>query len=136
MDEFLTAGQIQSFFSRTAARLRHAVAPEDDDEETGDNSRATEEEEAFSDARNAILLQCAPVRPIVYDTWNLCTMSSSNKLSKLTVAQLREICSQFNMEDELSGHRKKPYLDFILNLVGACSCVLRILEPVEPVEPV
>ena len=122
MHEFLTAGQIQSFFSRTAARLRHAVAPEDDDEETGDNSRAAEEKEAFSHARNAILLQCAPVHPIVYDTWNLCTMSSSNKLSKLTAAQLREICSQFNMEDELSGHRKKPYLDFILNLVGACSC--------------
>ena len=50
MDEFLTAGQIQSFFSRTVARRRHAVAPEDDDEETDDNSRAAEEEEAFSDA--------------------------------------------------------------------------------------
>ena len=122
VDEFLTAGQIQSFFSRTAARLRHAVAPEDDDEETDDNSRAAEEEEAFSDARNTILVQCAPVHPIVYDTWNLCAMSSSKKLSKLTVAQLREICSHFNMEDEPSGHRKKPYLDFILELVGACSC--------------
>ena len=48
VDEVLTTGQIQSFFSRTAARLRHAVAPEDDDEETDDNSRAAEEEEAFS----------------------------------------------------------------------------------------
>ena len=124
VDEFLTAGQIQSFYSRTAARLRHVVAPEDDndDEETDDNSQAAEEEEAFSDACNTILLQCAPVHPIVYDTWNLCAMSSSNKLSKLTVAQLREICSHFSMEDELSGHREKPYLDFILNLVGACSC--------------
>ena len=122
MDEFLTAGQIQSFFSRTAARLRHAVAPEDDDEEMDDNSRAAEEEEAFSDARNTILLQSAPVHPIVYDTWNLCAISSSNKLSKLTVAQLWEICSHLNMDDEPSGHRKKPYLNFILNLVGACSC--------------
>ena len=122
MDEYLTSGQIQSFFSRTAVRLRHAVAPEDDDEETDDNSRAAEEEEAFSDARNTILLQCAPVHPIVYDTWNLCALSSFNKLSKLTVAQLREIYSHFNMEGEPSGHGKKPYLDFILNLVGACSC--------------
>ena len=65
VDEFLTAGQIQSFFSRTAARLRHAVAPEDDNEETDDNSRVAEEEEAFSDARNTILLQCAAVHPIV-----------------------------------------------------------------------
>ena len=66
VDEFLTAGKIQSFFSRTVARLRHAVAPEDDDEETDGNSRAAEEEEAFSDARNTILLQCTPVHPIVY----------------------------------------------------------------------
>ena len=122
MDECLTSGQIQSFFSRTAVRLRHAVAPEDDDEETDDKNRTAEEEEAFSDARNTILLQCTPVHPIVYDTWSLCALSSFNKLSKLTVAQLREIYSHFNMEDEPSGHRKKPYLDFILNLVGACSC--------------
>ena len=93
---FLTAEQIQSFFSRPAANLRHAVAPEDDDEETDDNSRAAEEEEAFLDARNTILVQCAPVHAIVYDTWKLCAMSSSNKLSKVTVAQLREICSHFN----------------------------------------
>ena len=118
----LTSGQIQSFFSRTAVRLRHAVAPEDDDEKTEDKNRTAEEEEAFSDARNTILLQCAPVHPIVYDTWNLCALSSFNKLSKLTVAQLPEIYSHFNMEDEPSGHRKKHYLDFILNLVGACSC--------------
>ena len=65
---FLAAGQIQSFFSRPAANLRHAVAPEDDDEETDANSRAAEEEEAFLDARNTILVQCAPVHAIVYDT--------------------------------------------------------------------
>jgi len=122
VDECLTSGEIHSFFSRTAVRLRHAVAPEDDDEETDDKNRTAEEEEAFSDAFNTILLQCAPVHPIVYDTWNLCGLSSFNKLSKLTVVQLREIYSHFNMEDAPSGHRKKPYLDFILNLVGACSC--------------
>jgi len=62
---FLTAGQIQSFFSRPAASLRHAVAPDDDDKETDDNSRAAEEEEAFLNACNTILVQCAPVHPIV-----------------------------------------------------------------------
>ena len=76
MDECLTSGQIQSFFSRTAVRRRYAVAPEDDDEETDDKNRAAEEEEAISDARNTILLQCTSVHPIVYDTWNLCALSS------------------------------------------------------------
>ena len=50
VDEFLTAGQIQSFFSRTAAKLRYAVSPDDDDDETDDNNRAAEDDEAFSDA--------------------------------------------------------------------------------------
>ena len=119
VDEFLNAGQIQSFFSRTAAKLRHAVAPEDDEEETDDNNQAAEDEKAFSDACNTILMQCAPVHPIVYDTWNLCAMKTSNKLSKLTVAQLHEICSHFNMEDkDLSGF-----------YFGTCRyLLLRILE--------
>jgi len=47
VDEFLTAGQIQSFFSRTAAKLCYAVAPEDNDDKADDNNRAAEDE-AFS----------------------------------------------------------------------------------------
>ena len=121
MDEFLTTEQIQSFFSRTAAKLRHAATPKDDEEEDTDN-QAAEDVEAFLITRDTILMQCTPVHPIVYDTWNLCAMSSTKKLSKLTVAQLREICYHFNMEDTSSRHRKKPYLDFISELVAACSC--------------
>jgi len=90
VDEFLTAGQILSIFSRTAAKLRHAATPEDDKEEDTDN-QAAEDKEAFLITRDTILMQCTPVHPIVYDTWNLCAMSSTKKLSKLTVAQLREI---------------------------------------------
>jgi len=48
VDEFLTTGQIQSFFSRTTAKLCYAVAPEDNDDKTDDNNRAAEDEEAFS----------------------------------------------------------------------------------------
>ena len=122
VDEFLTAGQIQSFFSRTAAKLRHAATPAEDDEEEDTDNQAAEDEEAFLITRNTILMQCTPVHPIVYDTWNLCAMSSTKKLSKLTVAQFREICYHFNMEDTSPRHRKKPYLDFISELVAACSC--------------
>ena len=90
-------------------------------EEDTDN-RAAEDEEAFLITRNTILMQCTPVHPIVYDTWNLCAMSSTKKLSKLTVAQLREIYYHLNMEDTSSRHRKKPYLDYISELVAAYSC--------------
>ena len=119
VDEFLTAGQIQSFFSRTAAKLCHAATPEDDKDT---DNQAAEDEKAFLITRNTILMQYTLVHPIIYDTWNLCVVSSTKKLSKLTVAQLREICYHFNMEDTSSRHRKKPYLDFISELVAACSC--------------
>ena len=91
MEEFLTAGQIQGFFSRTAAKPRHAATLEDGEDT---DNQAAEDEEAFLIRRNTILMQCTPVHPIIYDTWNLCAMSSTKKLSQLTVAQLREICYQ------------------------------------------
>ena len=119
MDEFLTAGQIQSFLSTTAAKLRHAATPEDDKDT---DNQAAEDEKAFLITRNTILMQCTLVHPIIYNTWNLCVISSTKKLSKPTVAQLREICYHFNMEDTSSRHRKKPYLDFISEFVAACSC--------------
>ena len=85
VDEFLTAGQTQSFFSGTAAKLRHAATPQDDKDT---DNQAAEDEKAFLITRNTILMQCTLVHPIVYDTWNLCVMSSTKKLSKLTVALL------------------------------------------------
>lgn len=131
--EFLTTGQIQSFFSRTAAKHRHAVSAEDDDEETDENDRAAEDQEAFSDVSNTNLMQCTPEHLIVYDTWNLPAMTSSNKLSKLAVAQLHENCSHFNMKYDPSVHRKKPHLAFIEETCRPP--LLRILERIT-VQPV
>ena len=74
VDEFLTAGQIQSFFSRTAAKLCHAATPEDDEDT---NNQAAEDEKPFLITRNTILMQCTLVHPIIYDTWNFCAMSST-----------------------------------------------------------
>lgn len=50
---------------------------------------------AFLNARNTILMQCTLVQAIIYDLWELSVMSSTNKLGKLVVTQLREICYQF-----------------------------------------
>lgn len=112
MAEFLTKEQIQSFLSRTAAKLRHAVALEDGDDEMDENDRVAEDEEAFSDARNITLMQqCAPLHPIVYGKWSLCSMSPRTR-----------DWVPLQHGDELSEHRKKPYTDFISELVGACSC--------------
>ena len=124
VEEFLTAQQIQSYFARTAAKLKHAVTAQSGHDSIDDNdSQAAQEQEAFSSARLAVLHQCELLHPIVYDTLNICSLYSSNKLTKLSVAQLRLICSYFNMDiEEQQSRRKAPYITFISDLVGSCSC--------------
>lgn len=125
VDEFLTAQQIQSYFSRTAAKLKHGITSQSEhDSSTDDNDiQAAQEEEAYSSARSAILHQCELLHPIVYDTLNICSLYRSNKLTKLSVAQLRLICSYYSMDMEAQQSRRKaPYISYISDLVGSCSC--------------
>ena len=125
VDEFLTAQQIQGYFSRSSAKLRHAKAPQPvDDTSTNETDvQAAQEAESYSSARAAILQQCELTHPIVYDTLNICNLCTTNKLTRLSVAQLRLICSHYNMDVETSkSKRKAPYISFIHALVGSCSC--------------
>ena len=124
VEEFLTVQHIQSYFSRTAAKLKHAVTTQSGHDSIDDNdSQAAQEQEAYSSARLAVLHQCELLHPIVYDTLNICSLYSSNKLTKLSVAQLRLICSYYNVDmEEQQSKRKAPYITFISDLVGSCSC--------------
>ncbi|KAL9977161.1 hypothetical protein ACROYT_G014539 [Oculina patagonica] len=73
VDEFLTAQQIQGYFSRTAAKLKYATSQSA--HVTDDNDLlAAQEEEAFSSARAFILDQCQLLHPIVYNTLNICSL--------------------------------------------------------------
>ena len=122
LEDFLTAQQIQSYFSRTAAKLplSQGMTPSTI---TIARSLVAQEQEAYSSACLAVLRQCELLHPIVYDTLNICSLYSSNKLSKLSVAQRRHICSYYNMDiEEQQSKRKAPYITFISDLVGCCSC--------------
>ncbi|KAL9969279.1 hypothetical protein ACROYT_G021476 [Oculina patagonica] len=135
VDEFLTAQQIQGYFSRTAAKLKHATSQSA--HVTDDNDLlAAQEEEAFTSARASILDQCQLVHPIVYDTLNMiCSLYTSNKLTKLSVAQLRSICDFYNMDIEAqSSKRKAPYISFISDIVGSCSCTRSPLNTQEAIQ--
>ena len=84
VEKFLTAQQIQSYFSRTAAKLKHAVTIQSGHDSIDDNdSLAAQEQEAYSSARLAVLHQCELLHPTVCDTLNVCSLYSSNKLTKL-----------------------------------------------------
>ena len=91
MEKFLTAQQIQGYFSRAAAKLKHATLNQSAPETLADASndiQAVEEEEAYSSAHTSVLNQCQLTHPIVCNTLNVCSLYHANKLSKLTVAQL------------------------------------------------
>jgi len=122
VEEFLTAQQIQSYFSRTAANLKHAVtAQSGHDSIDANDSQAAREQEAFSSARLAVLHQCELLHPTVFDTLIICSLYSSIKLTKLSVAQLRLICNYLNMDkEEQQSRRKAPYITFISELVESC----------------
>ena len=74
VDEFLSAQQIQGYFSRAAAELRHATAPQSGRESDESDIQAAKNEESHTLARTAVLDQCHPVHPIVYDNLNICTV--------------------------------------------------------------
>jgi len=124
VEEFLTAQQIQSYFLRTAAKLKHAVTAQSGHDSIDDNdSQAAQQQAAYSPARLAVLHQCELLHPIVYDTLNICSLYSSNQLTKLSVAQLRLICSYYNVDiEQQQTKRKAPYITFVSDLVGSCSC--------------
>ena len=96
--------RFRATFSRTAAKLRHAVTVQSGHDSIDYNdSQAAQEQETYSSARLAVLRQCDLLHPIVYDMLNICSLYSSNKLSKLSVAQLRLTCSYYNIDIEKSA---------------------------------
>jgi len=124
VEEFLTTQQIQRYFLRTVAILKHAVTAQSGHDSIDDNdSQAAQEQAAYSSVRLAVLHQCVLLHLTVYDTLNICSLYSSNKLTKLSVAQLRLICSYYNVDiEEQQSKRKAPFINFISDLVRSCSC--------------
>ena len=111
VDEFLSPQQVQSYFSRAAAKLKNKQ-----EEITEEDIAAAEEQAAYSLTRATVLDKCELVHPIVYQSFNLC-----NK--KLTIAMLRSMCEYFDLDvSDISATRKGPYIDLLTSLVQECSC--------------
>ena len=101
MREFITAQQVQSFFSRRASGLRQV---------TTEDTKAAEESEAYDNARTLVLKEVQLCHPIVLDSFNLCDMSRMNRLADLSVAMLRTMCEHFDIDvKEITVQCKAPY---------------------------
>ena len=102
LPSFLSAQKIQSYYLTYCCKIEApaVTAKSGHDSDDDNDSQEAQEQETYSSARLAVLGQCDLLRPIVYDTLNICFLYSSNKLSKLSVAQLRLTCSYYNMDIE------------------------------------
>ena len=112
--EFLTAQQVQSFFSRRASGLRQV---------TTEDTEAAEQSEAYDNAHMLVLKEVQLCHPIVFDSFNLCDMSRKNRLAELSIAMLRTVCEHFDINaKEITVRCFAPYLTLLKELIESCEC--------------
>ena len=137
-DQWLTKGQIQSFFSRLSALSRKASGTAQRDKIGGDNDGDNNDDEDGDDLllageleflnekrRNAeidnICNQMGVVHPIMYDGYDLCEQVRLDKLSQFTVPTLKAMCHYFELSFK-SKDKKSCLADKIKDMVQECSC--------------
>ena len=93
-EEVLSSTQIQSFVSQRAkCKNSDAQLVSDKDYEAAENS-----EEALPTLLNEVLEYIQPKHPVMYDGYNLCGLVTSQKLTKLKISKLSEVCRSFKLE--------------------------------------
>jgi hypothetical protein len=113
LEEFLSTKQIKGYFSRRS-KCKNKIGE--------NNFKAADYEEALSRIRNTVIEETLAKHPFMFDGYNLCKLVASNKLDKLTLAILKGICQQYELQVTKVIRRKAPFIDAIHDLVNKCSC--------------
>ena len=113
-EEFLTPQQINSYFSRFAAKRRQLSESEID---------AVQLENAVKEVTEDVIVSLQKEsnkydHPIVFNEFKLCEMSK-DELSMLRLTTLRAISEEFDLQ--VSGRRKAPYVDCVVSFVNSCT---------------
>lgn len=120
--EWLTKSQIQSFFSRLAAKRRKdqgVVGMSPDDEEDVQCLQENSDRQVLVDEVNR---EINVLHPICYDTYDLCERYHSNTLQKFNVVMLKAICSHFEIPVK-SKEKKQILIDKLTDMIRECECV-------------
>ena len=121
-EEWRTAKQISSFFSRFAA-LQRRTAGESDKELDEEDLLAIENEEAMQTLHEAVIEDMeGPDHPIIVNGFNICELSRTSKLNKLKVTQLRDICAELHLPTPGHQNWKSTFTDPLLVYSNKCSC--------------
>ena len=116
-DEFLSAQQIHSFFSRMTSKMRHAAGMSDTD------IRAVKLGQEFSDTSQDILDEVQLQHPVAYDNLNLCDMRKKGNMKNLSIAMLKTVFEYFGVSTEgFHARCKAEYLSALSELVKGCGC--------------
>ena len=129
-EEWRTAQQINSFFSRLSAMQRQRQKEvEDHDEEVQEEDLEALESEIFLESlRNTVLHDIStPYHPIKVGSRNVCELSRTKKLNTLKVAELREICEILQLAVDRPPSRKKSFIKPLETYAKACTC-LKLLK--------
>lgn len=117
-EDFLTASQIAGFFSRLASKK--TLSDEQNYEEA---LLGASQEAAIEEMTNVVAWEFLPAHPVMWNGRNLCEMVSNSKLDKLSLAQLRDICADLNIDtQEIRIKRKQPYMEQVDAYCQTCIC--------------
>ena len=127
-EEWRTAKQIASYFSRLSATQRQQKAPgellvEQDEAISEEDLQAWETEKQLQELQTAVYEEVDLKHPIEYNGHDICGLAKRGMLkSKFKVAQLKEICVLFGIELKGPAGRKDSYVKPLEDLVQTCSC--------------
>ena len=127
-EEWRTALQISSFFSRLSAIQRQRQTErgelqEPRDEIPEEDSEARESEIFFNDLGQAVLHDMTvPHHPIEVRTRNICELSRAKKLQTLKLSELKEMCESLQLAVVGSPARKKSFIEPLETYVKTCTC--------------
>ena len=125
-DEYLTSLQIASFFSRLAAKKSVLVSSSTSDlanEDYCDDLLSAMAEKELEEMSQEVINELSIQHPITFQSYNICEMSVTSKLSKFSIAVSEEICKHFELDTStIKLKRKKPYINLFDTYVKSCTC--------------
>jgi len=81
-----------------------------------------EEEENRRQVRNAVFTELDIGYPLLHQQSNLCTLAKRHKLNTLTLKDLSEICSRFEVEPVGTRSRKASFTKPLQLFIEQCPC--------------
>ena len=79
-------------------------------------------EKDLEEMSQEIINELSIQHPNTFQSYNICEMAATSKLSKLSMVMLEEICKYFELDTStIKQKKKKPYIDLLNTYVKSCT---------------